>query len=627
MQDAALTTNIGWDLIHLLLPLLPASSQCIDDIARLGNPREVLLKATEALRLIDFDVVHDDNLQRNSAELAPKAELVVGLPSAASIKSREVETMQGDGLPLPVLQFNALIALLSIVHARIKTGHPSRFLSSTLQAILASFSRASTHIEEMIISVASFVKKTSGTKRPHLPPRMSTGITTTLSAVPTVADPEGEPEDSGQEEKDLQKRLLQSFLTHIIEELMLALPPLEDIEGFAWSSRLQEKLHPERSIPGKRTITQRYAQHPGFQLRSSTIGQLVALAQDLGISSEELSEVTMDTRAEQAGLPEREDDPPKSVSEIPLSKTGALFLFAARRAHATLLNGQALEPGFPIFPHHSTMVINFLGSPSSDTGSTSATLIDTLLFLGLFCLSTNAIGEPTDDEDFTRYLQLTTLISAQCPDPTLRYHAHYLASTVLRSNPSDVARLAFIRDTLEHCPYENLRTSAISWIKGEIIEANHIQSSLSDPNEIDNAQVSVFNTPVALDSLAPFLFPDLTQELGATDLISTWNVFRLNSSFYLASLNFYYLLLVQDASLHETLDIPALHTNNDVAGSFLHPLAQLSEKLKAALIEGGELRVQEGAEAAEMALGELLILDDALERVTDGVASLNRTRA
>lgn len=54
LQDTNLTTNIGWDLLHLLIPLLPASQQCLQDIARLGNPREVVLKVTEALRLLDF---------------------------------------------------------------------------------------------------------------------------------------------------------------------------------------------------------------------------------------------------------------------------------------------------------------------------------------------------------------------------------------------------------------------------------------------------------------------------------------------------------------------------------------------------------------------------------------------
>jgi hypothetical protein len=59
LQDEKLTTNIGWDLVHLLVPLLPQSTQCLQDIARLGNPREVILKVTESLRLIDYEALDE----------------------------------------------------------------------------------------------------------------------------------------------------------------------------------------------------------------------------------------------------------------------------------------------------------------------------------------------------------------------------------------------------------------------------------------------------------------------------------------------------------------------------------------------------------------------------------------
>ena len=56
LQDEKLTTNIGWDMVHLLVPYLPDSEQCLQDIARLGNPREVILKVTESLRLIEYEL-------------------------------------------------------------------------------------------------------------------------------------------------------------------------------------------------------------------------------------------------------------------------------------------------------------------------------------------------------------------------------------------------------------------------------------------------------------------------------------------------------------------------------------------------------------------------------------------
>ncbi|KAK5057917.1 YAP1-binding protein 1, partial [Cryomyces antarcticus] len=70
LQDATLTTNIGWDLIHILVPLLPDSEQCLQDIARLGNPREVIIKVTESLRLIDFNNVEED-VDEEDAQATP----------------------------------------------------------------------------------------------------------------------------------------------------------------------------------------------------------------------------------------------------------------------------------------------------------------------------------------------------------------------------------------------------------------------------------------------------------------------------------------------------------------------------------------------------------------------------
>lgn len=60
LKDEKLTTNIGWDLVHLLVPHLPDSEGCLREIARLGNPREVILKVTESLRLIDYESIEED---------------------------------------------------------------------------------------------------------------------------------------------------------------------------------------------------------------------------------------------------------------------------------------------------------------------------------------------------------------------------------------------------------------------------------------------------------------------------------------------------------------------------------------------------------------------------------------
>ncbi|KAL9630579.1 MAG: hypothetical protein Q9164_006340 [Protoblastenia rupestris] len=65
LQDTTLTANIGWDLVHLLLPLLPQSQSCLQDVASLGNPREVVLKVTELLEGIANE---PDELEEEESE-------------------------------------------------------------------------------------------------------------------------------------------------------------------------------------------------------------------------------------------------------------------------------------------------------------------------------------------------------------------------------------------------------------------------------------------------------------------------------------------------------------------------------------------------------------------------------
>jgi len=415
----------------------------------------------------------------------------------------------------------------------------------------------------------------------------------------------------------MQRRLLQSFLTHILEEYMLPLRSEDDVPGIAWSSRFMEKMHPERIIPGKETFADRFEKTEALADRLATVGSIVALAQDLEIDSKELFEAIMDPKPENFGDEDTEDEPPSSSMDIPISKSGALLLLAARKAVETLYDRETSTPSISIFPDHAAIIENFIGNVSqASSGLEPESLIDTVLFFGLVALENNAIGEPTSDEAFNQYLQNTSLLSANTPSPTLRYHAHYLTSTVLRSHPHDLVRLSFIRDTLEHCPYENLKTSAVGWLKGETIEAN---SPNAPPPEAED-HPSIFATPVALSTVSPFLFQDFTERLTAPSLSDSYMQFKADLGFYLAALNFYYLLLIAK-HLHEPLDVAGLHQTSDIAGSYLEPLRQAAKKYREGLKEGGEL--YEGEEDVQ-GLMELGILEDAVGRVEDGVKRLNK---
>ena len=239
LQDAELTQNIGWDLIHLLLPL-PGSETCLTTIARLGNPREVVLKVTEALQLLE--------LATEDQEEKPEAETAEGSESTS------------------VDRFCTLIGLLSILHSRIKTKYPSRFLSSSLMAILSAFRPSN----QATLAVISFVHTISGKKRPPLPGRKSSlkvpAIATETQAGISAPDPEAQEEDP--KEAAIQARLLQSFVTHILEEYVNA-------NSLEWAARLQEAFEPSRVVAGRKSLGESYREDPSLQTRDTIAGQLV----------------------------------------------------------------------------------------------------------------------------------------------------------------------------------------------------------------------------------------------------------------------------------------------------------------------------------------------------------------
>lgn len=630
LQDETLTTNIGWDLVHLLVPHLPDSEQCLQDIARLGNPREVILKVTESLRLIQYDLVDDDELDSaaGASDARKRADsntypLKTAPPEdgTAPKQAREV----APPLPLPVQQFVALLSMLAILQTRIKTKAPSRFLSTTLQAILSSFSNAQAHREEMIEAIVKLVKSVGGTARPTLPARKSSGMlgSSAMAGAQHAADPEGpNVVEYTADEKSMQTKLLQSFITHIIEEYMLNFAPYDDVPGMAWCSRIMEKLHPERVVPESITMADRFANEQRLHRRIDALGQLATLSQDLKIGNEELlsAAITVEKMPELGG---NEDDPPASADDIPLSRLGSLMLYATRQV-SSVLYGMPIGAGppFELFPDHQELMKHCLASPdfgSGDLGTEPESLVDAVLALGLLCLDRDAIGEPADDEQFNNYLQVTALLSSRHPNANLRGHAHYLTSTVLRSQPEEEVRLDFIRDTLEHCPFENLKVSAVGWIKGETIEANPPTPipGHERPSNGGNNSTSLFAKPYALDRLAPFLFPSLHADLITAPLEDSWRTFQTNISFYLASLNLIYLLLCAK-HLHQPLEISELWTNNDVAGSFLQPLRDAKARYSEAMEAGGEL----GSEKSDAAIAELTLLEETIARVTKAVAFL-----
>jgi hypothetical protein len=243
LQDVQLTQNIGWDLIHLLMPL-SGGQECLNTIARLGNPREVVLKVTEALQLLDWDEEEEEE------------------------ETEEQDAPQKDA-PTTSERYCTLVNLLSILLPRIKTQYPSRFLSTSLIALLASFRP----LPETTLAVVSFVHTVSGKKRPPLPGRKSSSnvLQKASGEKETAPDPEAQS-TIDPKESAIQKKLLQSFVTHVLEEFVNA-------NSLEWSARLQELYNPEKIVAnkdiGKLSIGDSFKQKPELESRDNVAGQII----------------------------------------------------------------------------------------------------------------------------------------------------------------------------------------------------------------------------------------------------------------------------------------------------------------------------------------------------------------
>ncbi|KAH8805780.1 YAP-binding/ALF4/Glomulin [Xylogone sp. PMI_703] len=473
LQDEELVQNIGWDLIHLLLPI-KGSESCLFTIARLGNPREAVLKVTESLQLLPIDEPGD-------AE------------EDASNQGDEAETAkQENEEPTNIEKFCTLIGLLSILLPRIKTKYPSRFLSTSLIAVLRAFRPSA----QAALSVITFVQSLSGIKRPQLPSRKSDATTATAVSSGDVSgvrapDPEAQEEDP--REAAIQKKLLQSFVTYILEDYINENP-------VEWAPRLLESFDPSKVVVGKKSLAEAFKVEPDLQMRDTVAGQLLALSRDLELLNyDTLFETIYKEESEtEAENDEEEEHYPSSPEAIPLSPGGCLFLVSSMIFSSILFESKSTMPSLSIFPDHEKLVKRFIGTAGPPTtGSEPAGIIDAVAAIGLWLEHNNKfVSGPLEDDDFLQHLQSLSLLSANSTLPTLRYACHVLTSSILHAHPDDRVRLAFITDTLEHCPYETLKESAIGWLKDELITA---QTRKSD---------NVFSSSAAITAVVPYLFPE-----------------------------------------------------------------------------------------------------------------------
>lgn len=538
LQDADLTREIGWDLVQMLIAI-DGYEPCLETVARLGNPREVVIKVMEAL-----------------AALARPFEEDQGDVADASrhfgLKPSEVHD-----------RLITLIGVLAILQRRIKTKHSSRFLGPSLVSVLEAYQPT----PEMTTAVINLVRSLSGRVRPPLPIRTSSIDVANPDEYgdfsKNAPDPEAEQEDP--EEENLNRRLLQSFTTCILQRYV-------NVHEMQWSRRLLEVYHPEKLIPGRATATQAFREDEILRKWDAVIGQLVALLRDLGMddcSTAFVREVLCHP-SDANPLPDLETF--DSVDDIRLSQGGAACLIAYWIFSTDAFGADNPDPRMHLFPEHLDMLRLFLGANPNTEITNNPGIADALLAIGLG-LHHRGLIEATDQTSYMVYHHFLTLIAVFHPDIQVRNAATRFAGTILHSDPDDESRLDILQDLLENCQFTALKACAVQWLQEEIIAAQkgNVSNIFSRPEVIERLQYDVLpdvRSIVSLDS------DDFLEYLGE------------NQTFLLQVANFAYLLF------NARKDMVPAGIGAAVDQRFAEPLITAAMKLEKAEGLDGHERMQ-----------------------------------
>lgn len=530
LQDADLTQEIGWDLVQMLLNI-EGSETCLETVARLGNPREVVIKVMEALE---------------GLAVAWNDEVIVDVDDPGIIPDSKIPR-----------KFITLLGMLAILHQRIKTKYPSRFLGPSLVKVFEAYQPT----PEMTASVINLVYSLSGKKRPPLPNRKSSINVLNPDQDGDLSrnapDPEAEQEDP--QEDAMQRKLLQSFVTCILQRYVNA-------HDMLWSPRLLEVYHPEKTVPGKKTITEAFRENGEPQKRDAVVGQLVALLRDLGLDKCPAQFVKGIFEGPVHTDPLVAFDDFSSADDIHFSPGGAVCLIAYWIFSKDVFGSDSPQPEMHIFPDHASILGRFLGREVQSEIVSSPGIADALLAIGLG-LEHRKLIKADEEANLMAYHHNLTLISVFHPDIQVRNAATTFAGSLLHSEPDDHIRLEILEDLLENCMFASLKACAITWLKEELIAAN--QGNLNNQ----------FSSPEVIERLQYFLFPDMSSlnESSTEALVEFW---AQNQLFLLQVANFAYFLFTGLKEL-----VPA-GMGAAVGQRFVEPLIAAAEKLQK--VEGSD---------------------------------------
>lgn len=177
-------------------------------------------------------------------------------------------------LPPHVLKFNCLLAMLSVLHSRINTKSPSRFIATSLQAALEAYTTMPS--DETTLALLEFLRDVSPSKRPAPPPRAPSESSVLRVAQASAPDPEAEvaaPSPSADNEPALVRKFIQFGLLELLKSYLLNFSRPMD-PGLSWTVRMQEHLHPTLRLP-EQSQTDAYTSNKELKERDMIMGKIV----------------------------------------------------------------------------------------------------------------------------------------------------------------------------------------------------------------------------------------------------------------------------------------------------------------------------------------------------------------
>ncbi|KAG5951844.1 hypothetical protein E4U53_002129 [Claviceps sorghi] len=556
LQDVDLTGDIGWDLVEMLISV-PGSEGCLECIARLGNPREVILKVLQVM---------------------------------------ESTTGEGEGGAVGNKYFVMLCGMLGILHKRLQVKVPSRFLHTTLDTVYRCYDAANA---ESTAAILSLLQSLSAQKRPALPTRQSstvleTPMHTAADGAETAPDPEADNSDKPDAEESRNiNHLLRSFITCVMEAFV-------NSNSLEWASRVLEYTHPQRIVPGKRTMMQAFNEESDLRAKDALAGQLAAVAGDLSFTNMTFPELQRILEAPIVKDPLAVEFDPSNVDGIKLSGGGLLCLMAYWVFAADIFDAHQPRPNMYMFPHHFSLLKHYLGQDAQSEILNNPGTMEALVVLAIWLdgqdnkIAAGGAAGSDAKENYMAYHHLITLISVFHPNVRVRNASTVVAGTILHANPDEDDRLSILEDLLENCMFSSLQACAVSWLREEVIAARK-----------HGSEGGRFSSPDCFDAIQYTLFPSLTY-LKEADLETLLEFWAEGSPFHLQAANFAMFLFSSDYK-----DLAPAGMAAAIEHRYVQPLLQTATRVMGAL-ERGEVEQPDHHRATVM---ELAVLKDRLERV------------